>query len=87
MHHHPNPRLADDAFDAALLALLTHDHDGLWSVAELSRSMTSSARPSGAADPETEDAIERLHADGLIHRVGEFVFASRAAHAAQRLAG
>jgi hypothetical protein len=82
MLHHPIQD--DESFDSALLALLTCDHDGLWSLAELARTMGSSSQP---ADPETQDAIERLHADGLIHRVGDFVFASRAAHAAQRLAG
>jgi hypothetical protein len=82
MLHHPIQD--DESFDSALLALLTHDHDGLWSLAELARTMGSSAT---AADYETQDAIERLHADGLIHRVGDFVFATRAAHAAQRLAG
>jgi hypothetical protein len=29
-----------------------------------------------------EDVIERLYAAGLIHRIGQFVFATRAAHAA-----
>jgi hypothetical protein len=82
MLHHP---IQDhESFDSALLALLTYDHDGLWSLSELARTMGSSINP---ADHETDDAIERLHADGLIHRVGDFVFASRAAHAAQRLAG
>jgi hypothetical protein len=84
MHHNPNLAIADDAFDQAVLGLLTHDHPGLWSIAELSGSLTSSAATTSTH--ETEDAIERLHADGLINRVGDCVFASRAAHAAQRLA-
>jgi hypothetical protein len=91
MHHHPIPGISEDAFDTALLGLLVHDHTGLWSVAELARCMSSSATAAIAPDDppthETEDAIERLHAEGLIHRVGAFLFASRAAHAAQRLAG
>ena len=93
MHHNPipgiAPSIAEDAFDTALLGLLIHDHDGLWSLPELARSLTSSAQASGDGPPthETEDAIERLYAAGLIHRVGGFVFASRAAHAAQRVAG
>lgn len=48
--------------------------------------MTSSAQAAGVGEPpshETEDAIERLHAAGLIHRIGQFVFAT---HAAQQLA-
>jgi hypothetical protein len=93
MHTQPNPgiapTIAEDLFDSALLGLLIHDHDGLWSIAELSRCMASSTQAAGVAEApahETEDAIERLHAAGLIHRVGHFVFATRAAHAAQRLA-
>jgi hypothetical protein len=95
MHHNPIPGLspadAEQAFDTALLGLLVHDHDGLWSIAELARTLSSSAQAAATEDGpptyETEDAIERLHAAGLIHRVGPFVFASRAAHMAQRLAG
>jgi hypothetical protein len=93
MLHNPIPGLvpgdAEDAIDGALLGLLIDDHDGLWSIAELSHSLTSSSQCVGGCAPsahETEDAVERLYAAGLIHRVGQFVFASRAAHVAQRLA-
>jgi hypothetical protein len=82
MHHQPIPA---DALAQAILGLLIDDHPGLWSLAELDRSLTpSAAEPAGHA---TADAVEQLHADGLIHRTGQFVFATRAAHAAQRLAG
>jgi hypothetical protein len=90
MHHHPNPALPVDALAQAILGLLIDDHPGLWSLAELDRSLTSSGQtPVGCEPPRhvTEDAIEALYAAGLIHRVGQFVFASRCAHAAQRLAG
>jgi hypothetical protein len=93
MHHHPipgtSPTSADEAFDTALLGLLIEDHAGLWSLIELSRSLTSSTQAGHDGPPshDVEDAIERLYATGLIHRVGQFVFASRAAHAAQQLAG
>jgi hypothetical protein len=93
MHSQPNPAAtvgtAEDSFDEALLGLLVHDHPGLWSVDELCRSLTSSAQTAASGEVETcdtEDAIERLFAAGLIHRVGGFVFATRAAHCAQRLA-
>jgi hypothetical protein len=93
MHGNPIPGtvpgIAEESFDTALLGLLIHDDTPLWSIAELSRSMSSSTPSAGVSEPpthETEDAIERLHAAGLIHRVGQFVFATRAAHAAQRLA-
>jgi hypothetical protein len=94
MHRNPNPAAdsgcsTEDSFDEALLGLLTHDHTGLWSIDELSRALTSSAQTAASGEVEThdtEDAIERLFAVGLIHRVGGFVFATRAAHTAQRLA-
>jgi hypothetical protein len=78
----PNPT---DALAQAILGLLIDDHPGLWSMAELDRTLTPSTRP--AASHETVDAVETLHAAGLLNRVGDYVFASRAAHAAQRLAG
>jgi aryl-alcohol dehydrogenase-like predicted oxidoreductase len=93
MHHNPNPGCSpgevEDTLDAALLDLLIHDHPGLWSLHELSRSLTSSSQTAATGEPpahETEDAIERLYAAGLIHRIGNYVFATRAAHNAQRLA-
>ncbi len=94
MHRNPNPAAgsgcaAEDSVDEALLGLLVCDHPGLWSITELSRSLTSSAQTADDGEIETcdtEDAIERLHAAGLIHRIGTYVFATRAAHTAQRLA-
>ncbi len=94
MHHNPipgvEPGTAEDTLDQALLDLLIHDYPGLWSLAELNRSLTSSSETVSGCEPpthETEDAIERLYAAGLIHRIGQYVFATRAAHATQRLAG
>ena len=84
-----NAGIAEDSFDEALLGLLIDDHPGLWSLAELTRSLTSSAQIADGGDlptHDTEDAIERLYAAGLIHRIGGFVFATGAAHTAQRLA-
>lgn len=78
-----------DALAQAILGLLIDDHPGLSSLAELDRSLTSSGRTSPGAEPPrhvTEDAVEQLYAAGLIHRIGQFVFATRSAHAAQRLA-
>jgi hypothetical protein len=93
MLHNPNPGPslgdAEDTLDAALLDLLIHDYPGLWSLAELTRSLTSSSQTVDTGEPpahETEDAIERLYAAGLLHRIGSYVFATRAAHNAQRLA-
>ena len=93
MHSQPNPAAAagtaEDSFDEALLGLLVHDHPGLWSLHELTRSLTSSSQAADGDEPpahDTEDAIERLYAAGLIHRIGQYVFATRAAHTARRLA-
>jgi HD-like signal output (HDOD) protein len=94
MHHQPIPGFESgdsaEALAQAILGLLIDDHQGLWSLSELDRSLTSSGRIAAGAEPPrhvTEDAVEALYAAGLLHRVGQFVFASRAAHAAQRLAG
>jgi hypothetical protein len=94
MHRNPNPAAAsgcaaEESVDEALFSLLIHDHLGLWSIGELSRSLTSSSQAAASGEVETcdtEDAIERLYAAGLIHRIGIYVFATRAAYAAQRLA-
>ena len=92
MHRNPNPGCspdsAEDSLDEALLGLLVDDYPGLWSLTELNRSLTSSSQAAADEPPshDTEDAIERLYAAGLIHRIGQYVFATRAAHTAQRLA-
>jgi hypothetical protein len=92
MHTQTNPGHApgdfEDALDQAVLGLLIHDHTGLWSIAELDRSLQPSGTTRGGDEPSrhtTEDAIERLYAAGLIHRIGQFVFATRAAHAADHV--
>jgi hypothetical protein len=94
MHHNPIPGTQPgdpaEALAQAILGLLVDDHPGLWSLAELDRSLTSSGQISPGAEPPrhvTEDAVEQLYAAGLIHRIGQFVFATRCAHTAQRLAG
>jgi hypothetical protein len=94
MHHNPIPGIESgdpaDALAQAILALLVDDHPGLWSLSELDRSLTSSGQtPLGAEPPRhvTEDVVEALYEAGLLHRIGQFVFATRAAHAALRLAG
>ena len=74
----------------ALLGLLVQDHTGLWTLTELDRQLHPSSDTEAGATPDTvdvEDAIEDLYAAGLIHRLGMFVFATRAAHEAHHLAG
>jgi hypothetical protein len=73
----------------ALLGLLVQDHTGIWTLAELDRCLHPSSDTQPGAEPsrvDVEDAVEDLYAAGLVHRLGTFVFASRAAHAAQLLA-
>ena len=78
-----------DHLKQALLGLLVDDHPSLWSLAELDRSLCPSSQTEPGCEPDrvdVEDAVEDLYAAGLLHRLGTYVFASRAAHAAQRLA-
>jgi hypothetical protein len=82
------PGDCEEALDQALLSLLIHDHPGLWSLSELDRLLAPSGHTTGGAEPSrhaTEDAVERLYAAGLIHRVGQFVFATNAARAADHV--
>ncbi len=89
MQHQTIPGCApgdhEDALDQAVLGLLIDVHPGLWSLSELDRSLQPSSQTPGGTEPSrhiTEDTIERLYAAGLIHRVGQFVFATHAARAA-----
>ena len=73
----------------ALLGLLLEDRPVLWTLAELDRQLHPSSDTEPGSQPDTidvEDAVEDLYAAGLLHRLGTFVFATRAAHAAQLLA-
>jgi hypothetical protein len=68
----------DDATDQAIMGLLLIDHPGLWSVGEVVRQMGDEMR--------AQDGLSRLAGAGLIHRLGEFVFATRTAASAAALA-
>jgi hypothetical protein len=76
MLHHPNP----EAVTHALLDLLVRERASLWSVDALNRALYPPDAPGS-----TDDAIADLYAAGLVHRVGDFVFASRAAVEAERI--
>jgi hypothetical protein len=56
---------------AVLSTLLIPDQQRPWAVAEIQRAIGD--------ENAAADALSELHAEGLIHRCGEFVFASRAA--------
>ena len=73
----------------ALLGLLLEDRPVLWTTTELDRCLNPSSATEPGQTPSTvdvEDAIEDLYAAGLLHRLGTYVFATRAAHEAHRLA-
>jgi hypothetical protein len=81
MHSQPigDPSLAERQHDAVILDLLLIEHDGIWSIDELKHQV---------GDPiGVEDAITRLGTLGLIHKLENFVFASRAAAHVHALAG
>jgi hypothetical protein len=80
MHDESSRRRVDEApaIESAILALLlVEDEQRPWSVDELASEVGS--------DLDTADAIAALHRAGLIHRCGDFVFATRAAVHSQRL--
>ncbi|MFI4985175.1 MAG: hypothetical protein ACHQAV_04205 [Solirubrobacterales bacterium] len=62
-----------------LTLLLDPDSPCVWSIDELARELGD---PTDAAD-----AVARLYAAGLVHRCGEFVFATRSAARFARLIG
>jgi hypothetical protein len=72
------PADEDERVQKGILGLLlTPASQQLWSVAEVERETGEQLA--------TADALASLHAAGLIHRCGEFVFATRAALCMDRL--
>jgi hypothetical protein len=75
MQDQPTRRTVAEEFAYAerivLEILLEPGFHGTWTLAELARAYGDEA--------QTVDALAGLHAAGLVHRCGEFVFASRAA--------
>ena len=63
---------------AILGLLLNFDAGSLWSVEEVVRQLSTSRL-------DVIDGLASLQAAGLIHRVGDFVFAARAASSFDRL--
>lgn len=62
----------------AIVAMIVASDARPWSIAEVEREISEEA--------STGDALAQLYAAGLIHRCGEFVFATRAAIHSDRLA-
>jgi hypothetical protein len=73
-----DPSTAERQHDAVVLDLLLVEHDGLWSVDELKRLVGDAV--------SVEDALARLTALGLVHRLEDFVFATRSAAHVHKLA-
>jgi hypothetical protein len=73
MHANPiaDPSTQDGTHDAVILDLLLIEHDGLWSIDELERMVGD--------EVAVADALARLHALGLIHKIENLVCATRAA--------
>jgi hypothetical protein len=66
------------AESAVLGLLLNFDAGSIWAVDELVRQLS-------APRLEVLDGLAELEAAGLVHRLGDFVFASRAASSFDRL--
>ncbi len=78
MHQHPTHEPAGEPRERAVFALLVNPEEQRpWSVGELELEIGSSIG--------VEDSLARLHAAGLVHRCGEFAWASRAALRADEL--
>ena len=73
-----NPSEEDERAQKAVLGLLLRPNDQRpWSVQEVEGEVGETVTAA--------DAVASLHAGGLIHRCGDFVFASRAALCMDRL--
>ena len=68
-----------DSASAFVLYVLVDEHPALLSVDELAREFARSSTDRQTARICIEDAVAELAGNGLVHRLGEFAFASRAA--------
>lgn len=73
----PDPAADDAALERDILALLNSGR--LWAIEELQRELTDALAVS--------DALNRMHQAGLIHRLGQFAFITRAAQRSLDLTG
>jgi hypothetical protein len=76
MHDQRTPAEQDDVADRAIMDLLLDD-SGPWAVAELQREFR--------APVSALDSLNRLAGVGMVHRLDEFVFATRTAKRAAAL--
>ena len=82
MQHEPTATAAedDDRIDKAVIHLLV-DPDQPWSEEEIIRELTGTDRIA------VIDSLARLRGKGVIHRLNEFAFMTRAARESNRLTG
>jgi hypothetical protein len=79
MHDEPTPAAQEERADTDVLSLLLYDDmPHPWSDEEIARELGNPV--------EATDALSRLHRCGLVHRIGGFVFPTRAARRAAQLA-
>lgn len=75
---HEEHDVSEESRDKCVLTILTDDGGWPWTVDEIGRELHSSL--------DAADAVARLVAAGLVHRLGEFVFPSRAGRRAEQIA-
>jgi len=82
MHHEPTTTASedDDRIDRSAIHLLA-DPDQPWSEEEIIRELT------GVDRTRLVDSLARLRGKGVIHRLHEFAFITRAARESYRLTG
>lgn len=78
----------DWAEHRVVLDLLVNSHPAPWSMSELTRAICLSDEARTGEEPsgvDVEDALNDLYGAGLVHRFGQFAFATRAAAEGARL--
>jgi hypothetical protein len=73
----PGAGRTDEDLDNLVLGLVLDDQSWLWSIDEIGLELDDRLA--------TSDAVTRLAAAGLLHRLGDFVFPTRAARRAGEL--
>jgi hypothetical protein len=79
MQDQPNLSVSETEaqLDRGVLNLVLSEHPWPWRIDEIARELDNEAN--------AEDAVCRLTASGLLHRVGEFVFPTRTASRAAEI--
>jgi hypothetical protein len=75
--HRVRASLPDEHLDSEVLHLMLHDHPSPWSLPELALELGD--------EGTAVDAVGRLVASGLVHRLGGYAFPTRTARRAFEL--